>query len=202
MELVFASNNRHKIEEIQAIAGDQFLVRSLEDIGCHEEIPETGNTFEANAGQKSHFIYERFFLNCFADDSGLEIDALHGEPGVDSAHYSGSRDFDENMKLVLERMGNTANRKARFRTVISLIIEGSEHHFEGVIEGHITNEISGTKGFGYDPIFIPDGYTLSFAEMDPTEKNSISHRALALRKMIDFLEVNRLQSGQSDRSQS
>jgi XTP/dITP diphosphohydrolase len=190
MELVFASSNRHKVEEIQAIAGAQFIVKSLDDIGCSEAIPETGNTFEANAGQKSHFIYERYGVNCFADDSGLEIDALHGQPGVDSAHYSGSRDFDDNMKLVLERLGDTGNRTARFRTVISLLIDGNEHLFEGAIEGKITREVAGTKGFGYDPIFIPDGYTLSFAEMNPVEKNRISHRALAVRKMIDFLKSN------------
>lgn len=187
MELVFASNNQHKVDEIQAMAGDKFILRSLNDINCYDEIPETGNTFQENAGQKSRFIYNRYQLTCFGDDSGLEIDALNGEPGVDSAHYSGSRDFDKNMKLVLERLGDNPNRKARFRTVISLLLDGQEYLFEGAIEGKITKTLSGTKGFGYDPIFIPDGYDITFAEMDPSEKNKISHRAIAVQQMLDFL---------------
>ncbi len=130
MELVFASNNRHKVDEVQAIAGNDFIIKSLDEISCYDDIPETGNTFEANAGQKSRFIYDRYQLSCFADDSGLEIDSLDGEPGVDSAHYSGSRDFDRNMQLVLQRLGNTPDRTARFRTVISLILDGTEHIFE------------------------------------------------------------------------
>ncbi|MGV3686517.1 MAG: RdgB/HAM1 family non-canonical purine NTP pyrophosphatase [Daejeonella sp.] len=189
MELVFASNNRHKVDEVQSIAGDKFLIRSLDEIGCYDEIPETGNTFEANAGQKSRFIYERYNLACFADDSGLEIDALNGEPGVDSAHYSGSRDFGNNIALVLEKLGNNSERRARFRTVISLIIDGTEHLFEGSIEGRITETISGTRSFGYDPIFIPSGYDITFAEMDAAEKNRISHRAIAVHKMIGFLRT-------------
>lgn len=188
MELVFASNNQHKVDEIQAIAGDKFILKSLNDISCTDEIPETGRTFEANAGQKSHYIYDRFHLNCFADDSGLEIDALNGEPGVDSAHYSGSRDFEENMQLVLSKLGNNLNRRARFRTVISLILDGEEHLFEGSVEGRITTARSGAKGFGYDPIFIPDGYDITFAEMDAGEKNRISHRGVAVRKMVAYLE--------------
>lgn len=187
MELVFASNNQHKVDEIQAIAGDQFILKSLKDIPCTDEIPETGRTFEANAGQKSHYIYDRFHLNCFADDSGLEIDALNGEPGVDSAHYSGSRDFEKNMQLVLSKLGNNPNRSARFRTVISLILDGKEHLFEGSVEGRITTARSGAKGFGYDPIFIPDGYDITFAEMDAGEKNRISHRGVAVRGMMEFL---------------
>lgn len=187
MELVFVSNNQHKVDEIQAIAGNKFILKSLNDISCTDEIPETGRTFEANAGQKSHYIYDRFHLNCFADDSGLEIDALNGEPGVDSAHYSGSRDFEENMKLVLSRLGDNMNRKARFRTVISLILDGEEHLFEGSVEGRITTAISGAKGFGYDPIFIPEGYDITFAEMDAEEKNRISHRGVAVRGMLMFL---------------
>ncbi|SKB63339.1 XTP/dITP diphosphohydrolase [Daejeonella lutea] len=187
MELVFASNNQHKVDEIQAIAGNQFILKSLNDISCFDDIPETGRTFEANAGQKSRFIYNRYHVNCFGDDSGLEIDKLNGEPGVDSAHYSGSRDFGKNMDLVLSKLGNTPNRSARFRTVISLILNGKEHLFEGAIEGHITTSISGSKGFGYDPIFIPNNYDVTFAEMDAAEKNRISHRAIAVKKMIDFL---------------
>lgn len=188
MELVFASNNQHKVEEIQAIAGSEILLKSLNDISCFEEIPETGNTFEANAGQKSRFIYERYQLNCFGDDSGLEIDALNGEPGVNSAHYSGSRDFLANMNLVLSNLGESSNRSARFRTVISLILDGKEYLFEGAVEGRITSSIAGTKGFGYDPIFVPAGFDITFAEMNAADKNRISHRGIAVKKMIDFLK--------------
>lgn len=187
MELIFASNNQHKVDEIQAIAGSDFVLKSLNDISCLDEIPETGRTFEANAGQKSRYIYDRYHTNCFADDSGLEIDALNGEPGVDSAHYSGSRNFDKNMQLVLLRLGNNPNRRARFKTVISLILNGEEHLFTGSIEGKITTEISGKKGFGYDPIFIPNGYDVTFAEMDVGEKNRISHRGVAVRGMVAYL---------------
>jgi len=187
MELVFASNNQHKVDEIQAIVGSKFLLKSLTDISCFEEIPETGNTFEANARQKSRFIYDKYHFHCFGDDSGLEIATLNGEPGVDSAHYSGSRDFIENMKLVLSNLGDNPDRRARFRTVISLIMDGKEYLFEGSIEGRITKTVSGTKGFGYDPIFIPNGYEITFAEMDAAEKNRISHRAIAVKKMLDFL---------------
>lgn len=188
MELVFASNNQHKVNEIQAMIGSTIKLRSLKDIGCTEEIPETGRTFEENAGQKSRFVYEKFGLNCFADDSGLEIDALGGKPGVDSAHYSGSRDFEQNMQLVLDKLGDTAKRTARFKTVISLIIDGEEFLFEGSVEGNITQSRSGSGGFGYDPIFQPDGYSISFAEMSADEKNRISHRAKATEKLISFLK--------------
>ena len=189
MELVFASANEHKVNEIRAIAGDAILLKSLNDIGCFDEIPETGSTFEENAGQKSRYIFERYHCNCFADDSGLEIDALNGEPGVHSAHYSGSRDFEQNMQLVLNRMEGQNNRTARFRTVISLILNGEEQLFEGSIEGKIAVQQSGSKGFGYDPIFHPDGYEISFAEMDAAEKNRISHRAIAVAKLISFLKT-------------
>jgi XTP/dITP diphosphohydrolase len=187
MELVFASNNQHKVDEVQAMIGSTITLKSLNDIGCREEIPETGDTFAENAGQKSRFVYDRYHIDCFADDSGLEIDALGGEPGVNSAHYSGSRDFEDNMSLVLERLSGITDRKARFRTVISLITRGREHLFEGSIEGRITPQRSGSKGFGYDPIFIPEGYNISFAEMSPDEKNKISHRAKAMEKLIIFL---------------
>ena len=188
MDLVFASNNQHKVAEIQAIIGSTILLKSLKDIGCTEEIPETGRTFEDNAGQKSHFVYSKYGYNCFADDSGLEIDALGGEPGVDSAHYSGTRNFEENMQLVLDKLGDSTERSARFRTVISLIIEGEEFLFEGSIEGRIATMRSGSEGFGYDPIFIPEGYEISFAEMSAEEKNRISHRAKATEKLISFLQ--------------
>lgn len=187
MELVFASNNQHKVEEVQAIIGSNIKLKSLNDIECHDEIPETGDTFVENAGQKSRFVFDRYHLDCFADDSGLEIDALNGEPGVHSAHYSGSRDFQENINLVLKRLEGKTDRKARFKTVISLIIGGSEHLFEGIIEGKISSQQSGQKGFGYDPIFIPEGYDISFAEMSAEEKNKISHRAKAMEKLIQFL---------------
>ena len=187
MELVFASNNQHKVEEVQAMIGSNIILKSLNDIGCLDEIPETGDTFAENAGQKSRYVFERYHLDCFADDSGLEIDALGGDPGVNSAHYSGSRDFEDNMSLVLERLTGKTDRKARFKTVISLIKGGKEHLFEGSIEGTITTQRSGSKGFGYDPIFVPDGYNISFAEMAPEEKNRISHRAKAMKKLIRFL---------------
>lgn len=188
MELVFASNNEHKVNEIQAMIGSTIRLRSLKDIGCTEEIPETGRTFEENAGQKSRFVYEKFGLNCFADDSGLEIDTLGGEPGVDSAHYSGSRNFEQNIQLVLDKLGDSEKRTARFKTVISLIIDAEEFLFEGSVEGKITKSISGSGGFGYDPIFQPDGYNISFAEMSADEKNRISHRAKAIEKLISFLK--------------
>jgi XTP/dITP diphosphohydrolase len=189
MELVFASANEHKVNEIRAIAGEAILLKSLNDIACFDDIPETGSTFEENAGQKSRYIFDRYHCDCFADDSGLEIDALNGEPGVYSARYSGSRDFEQNMQLVLDRLEGQKNRTARFRTVISLILNGKEHLFEGSIEGKITLQRSGTKGFGYDPIFQPDDYEISFAEMDPSEKNRISHRAIAVAKLISFLKT-------------
>jgi len=187
MELVFASNNQHKVDEVQAMIGGNITLKSLNDIGCHDEIPETGDTFAENAGQKSRYVYNRFHIDCFADDSGLEIDTLGGEPGVNSAHYSGSRDFDDNMSLVLDRLSGKTDRNARFKTVISLIKGGQEHLFEGSIEGKITLQRSGSKGFGYDPIFVPHGYEISFAEMSPEEKNKISHRAKAMEKLIRFL---------------
>ena len=187
MELVFASNNQHKVDEVQAMIGTNITLKSLNDIGCLDEIPETGDTFAQNAGQKSRYVYSQFHMDCFADDSGLEIDALSGDPGVNSAHYSGSRDFEDNMSLVLERLTGKSDRKARFKTVISLIIGGKEHLFEGSIEGFISQQRSGSKGFGYDPIFVPEGYDISFAEMSADEKNRISHRAKAMEKLIRFL---------------
>jgi XTP/dITP diphosphohydrolase len=189
MELVFASSNEHKVNEIRAIVDEAIQLKSLNDIACFDDIPETGSTFEENAGQKSRYIYQKYRCDCFADDSGLEIDTLNAEPGVNSAHYSGTRDFQQNMQLVLNRMEGQKNRTARFRTVISLLLNGSEYLFEGIIEGKIMQEQSGSMGFGYDPIFKPDGYEISFAEMDPSEKNRISHRAIAVKKLISFLKT-------------
>ena len=190
MKLVFATNNTHKLEEVQAMISGLIDLKSLNDIGCFTEIPETGMTLEENSGQKSQFIYDRYQLNCFGDDSGLEIESLNNEPGVYSASYSGIRDAEANLQLVLKKLDGSTNRKARFRTVISLIIEGSEYLFDGTINGEITIEKSGIKGFGYDPIFKPDGYNLTFAEMSADQKNAISHRAIALKKMITFLKAN------------
>ena len=189
MELVFASSNEHKVNEIRAIVDEAIHLKSLNDIACFDDIPETGSTFEENAGQKSRYIYQKYRCDCFADDSGLEIDTLNAEPGVNSAQYSGTRDFQQNMQLVLNRMEGQKNRTARFRTVISLLLNGSEYLFEGIIEGKIMQEQSGSMGFGYDPIFKPDGYEISFAEMDPSEKNRISHRAIAVKKLISFLKT-------------
>ncbi len=187
MELVFATNNLHKLEEAQQIIGSQFYLKSLSDIGCIDDIPETGTTFKENASQKSQYIFERYRLSCFADDSGLQVDALHGEPGVYSARYSGTRDSEQNLSLVLEKLGNNNHRSARFITVISLILNGKEYFFEGIVEGHIAHQPLGKQGFGYDPIFIPKGYDTTFAELDVLEKNRMSHRAKAMQRLIEFL---------------
>jgi XTP/dITP diphosphohydrolase len=186
-KLVFATNNQHKTEEIRAALEGKYEVLNLEDIDCFVDIPETADTFEGNASLKSAYVVEHFNLDCFADDSGLEVMALNNEPGVYSARYSGSRDSTENIQLVLKKLEGNSNRKARFKTVISLMQNGENHIFEGIIEGTIRAALSGSKGFGYDPIFQPDGYEITFAEMDMAEKNKISHRAIALKKMIDFL---------------
>lgn len=185
--LVFATNNKHKLEEVQALIGDKFQLKTLGEIGCLDEIPETGTTFRENASQKSHYIWDRFNMNCFSDDSGLEVDALNGEPGVYSAHYSGSRDSEENLQLVLDKMTGMKDRSARFKCIISIILDGNEHFFEGTVEGEITESRSGSAGFGYDPIFKPQGYEVSFAEMSAEEKNRISHRAQAVSKLVEFL---------------
>jgi XTP/dITP diphosphohydrolase len=186
-KLVFATNNQHKIEEVLAKIGDQFQLLSLDDIGCTDDIEETGSTFAANASIKSHFIYNKYHHNCFGDDSGLEIDGLNGEPGVYSARYAGTHgDHEANMDKVLTKLEGQTNRTARFKTVISLLWNGEEHIFEGSVEGTIRHERSGSKGFGYDPIFQPDGYTITFAEMTMEQKNAISHRARAVEKMVEF----------------
>ncbi|MCT1529585.1 non-canonical purine NTP diphosphatase [Sphingobacterium daejeonense] len=187
MELVFATNNAHKLEEVQQMVGDKFILKSLNDIGCTDDIPETGVTFEENAKQKTDYLVSKYNVNCFGDDSGLEINALDGEPGVYSARYSGSRDMEKNIDLVLEKLEGKADRSARFKTIISLFVNGEQHFFEGTVEGHIINERTGTEGFGYDPIFIPNGYEKTFAEMSLEEKNKISHRSQAVAKLVDFL---------------
>ena len=188
MKLVFATANQNKTKEIQALIPSSIEILSLIDINCAEDIPETSPTIEGNASQKAFYVYEKYHKNCFADDTGLEIEALNGRPGVFSARYAGeSKNADDNMNKILAEMATMTNRKARFKTVISLVIDGKELQFEGIVEGQILNEKKGSKGFGYDPIFLPDGHNKSFAEMDIIEKNKISHRALAVNKLVEYL---------------
>ena len=191
MKLVFATNNQHKLREIQAIIGNNFELLSLRDIGCFDEIPEEQPTIEGNARQKAFYIFEKFGLACFADDTGLEIEALNGEPGVYSAMYAGDeKNAEANMNKVLKKMENASNRNARFKTVISLVINGNEKQFEGTTEGEILREKRGGLGFGYDPIFQPKGFNLTFAEMELDEKNKISHRGRAVQKLVQYLNCN------------
>ena len=214
MKIVFATNNQHKLDEIRSILGNQFEVVSLSDIGCHEDIPETGQTLEENALMKAQYVYDHYHVSCFADDTGLEVDALNGAPGVYSARYASmeeqgvgskeqeikavSHDSNANMARLLRELGNNNNRRARFRTVIALIEKRDVcpcgctsikqiHRFEGIVEGQIIRERRGGEGFGYDPIFVPDGYEQSFAELGTDIKNTISHRARAVKKLADFL---------------
>lgn len=188
MEIVFATQNKHKLEEIQKIVGDQYKIISLAELNFFEDIPETENTLVGNALMKARFIHEKFHCNCFADDTGLEIDALHGAPGVYSARYAGPAcSFEDNMRKVLSQMEGISNRKAQFKTVIALILDNKEYLFEGSVSGTILEKKSGTQGFGYDPIFLPDGYNESFAEMSAELKNKISHRAVATQKLTHFL---------------
>lgn len=210
MKIVFATNNQHKLEEIRAILGPQFEVVSLADIGCHEDIPETGQTLEENALMKAEYIYNKYHLSCFADDTGLEVEALDGAPGVYSARYAAlapsgsptgiSHDSEANMARLLRELGNNNNRRARFRTVIALIQKKDVcpcgctsikeiHKFEGIVNGEIIRERRGGEGFGYDPIFQPDGYDKTFAELGTDIKNQISHRARAVAKLAEFLET-------------
>lgn len=190
-QLVFATNNAHKLEEVAAKIAGKIKLLSLDDIGCHDDIEETGTTFSENASIKSHFIFNKYHLNCFGDDSGLEIDALNGEPGVYSARYAGDHgNHAANMDKVLEKLNGVTNRSARFRTVISLMWDGEEHFFDGTVEGSIRHERSGSGGFGYDPIFEPTGYDITFAEMSMEEKNGISHRGRAVEKLVAFLAHN------------
>jgi len=191
LKLVFATNNRHKLEEVLAKLGGAIELVTLHDIGCDEDIEETGSTFHENASIKSHYVYENYRLNCFGDDSGLEVEALNGEPGVYSARYAGEHgNHDANIKKVLEKLGDNENRRARFISVISLMWNGAEHFFEGTVEGTIRHERTGTGGFGYDPIFQPDGFDITFAEMTMDEKNQLSHRARAVEKLVEFLNEN------------
>ena len=187
-KLVFATNNLHKLEEVSAILGNQIELLSLNDINCHIDIPETADTLEGNALLKSRFIYENYGMNCFADDTGLELEALEGAPGVYSARYAGDgHNSEANMIKLLDNLKEKKNRKAQFRTAISLIIDEKEYLFEGIIKGEIGTIKKGDSGFGYDPIFVPEGYNETFAELGSDIKNKISHRALAINKLCEFL---------------
>jgi XTP/dITP diphosphohydrolase len=188
MQLCFATNNTHKLEEIRAILGENFVLKTLQEIGCNEELPETTDTIEGNSAQKAEYVWEHYRVNCFADDSGLEIEALNGAPGVHSAYYSGERNHARNIERVLRELNNEPNRKARFKTVITLTLEGKSHSFEGIVEGTIIDSPRGIDGFGYDPIFVPDGSERTFAEMSLEEKGKISHRSRAFAKLVAFLQ--------------
>ena len=199
MKIVFATNNQHKLQEVRHILGQRVEVLSLNDIGCHDDIPETGTTLEENARQKAEYIWQNYHCDVFADDTGLEVDALGGEPGVYSARYAGEgHDSEANMAKLLQKLGDNDHRNARFRTVIALIQKKDvcpcgctsirqEHLFEGIVEGEITRQRSGVGGFGYDPIFRPDGYEQTFADLGEEVKNQISHRARAVKKLCDYL---------------
>jgi XTP/dITP diphosphohydrolase len=187
--LVFATGNANKVKEVQALVGDDIVIKSLHDLGYFEELSETHDTLEGNALEKAMFIFEKFGENCFSEDTGLEVDALNGEPGVYSARYAGpEKGAEDNMTLLLEKLKGQTNRKARFRTVISLIIDAKEFRFEGIVEGQILEVRKGNAGFGYDPIFQPTGYDRSFAEMSLAEKAPISHRGKAVSQLLEFLK--------------
>lgn len=196
MKIVFATNNSHKLDEVRAILRDTGMeILSLNDIGCHEDIPEDAGTLEGNAMQKARYVKERYGYDCFADDTGLEVSALGGAPGVYSARYASldnaaatSHDSEANMRCLLRNLEGKTDRTARFRTVIALILQGEEHLFEGIVEGVITTERHGSDGFGYDPIFRPEGHSATFAEMTAGEKNAISHRGRATAKLAGFLK--------------
>jgi XTP/dITP diphosphohydrolase len=198
MTLVFATGNAHKVKEVNDVLAKENVLQikrenvevvSMKEIGCYDDIPETTGTIKGNALQKAHYLYEKYNVDCFSEDTGLEIDALNGEPGVDTAHYSGTREADKNIALVLSKMGDTDKRSARFYTVIALVLNGETHLFEGICEGTIRREkSSGHQGFGYDPIFQPNGYDQTFAELDPEIKSTISHRARATSQLLAFLK--------------
>ncbi len=188
-KFIFATNNLHKLEEVQQMLNNQFTLVSLKDMGCVEDIPENEPTIEGNALFKARYIYQKYGKDCFADDSGLEVEVLNNAPGVRSARYAGERkDSQENMNLLLENLKGKKNRKARFRTVIACVIDGQEFVFEGIINGEIKEQGLGKNGFGYDPIFCPEGYAQTFAELPSEVKNQISHRALAVQKFLLFLK--------------
>jgi XTP/dITP diphosphohydrolase len=188
MTLCFATNNRHKLQEIQAVLGAAFTLVTPQDVGCHEELPETGRTLEANSFEKTKFLSDHYRVNAFGDDTGLEVPALGGEPGVDSAHYAGpARDAAANMKKLLQNLEGKPDRSARFRTVITLVLDGDIRQFEGIVAGTLLDAPRGTGGFGYDPLFVPDGHDRTFAEMTVEEKGTLSHRARAFEKLKSYL---------------
>ncbi len=189
MILCFATNNAHKLQEVASALGGAFELKTLADVGCVEELPETGRTLEANSRQKAGYLHQHYGVPCFADDSGLEVSALGGEPGVDSAHYAGpQRSHTDNIALLLRNLAGKTDRSARFRTVFTLILNGGIHQFEGEVRGRVIEAPRGTGGFGYDPVFVPDGHDRTFAELSLAEKNTLSHRARALEKMKAYLE--------------
>ena len=188
MDICFATNNAHKVQEINQLLGHPFRVLSLADIGCTKELPENQDTLAGNSEEKATYVYQHYNVNCFADDTGLEVDALDGRPGVHSAHYAGPRrDSADNMRLLLSELAGEDDRSAQFRTVITLWLSGKMYQFEGRVRGTIATERSGEQGFGYDPIFIPEGHTRSFARMTTEEKNELSHRGRAVRQLVQFL---------------
>lgn len=190
MKLCFATNNRHKLEEIQALLGDQFELVTLSDIGCETDIPEPFDTIGENSREKARFVNENFGIDCFADDTGLVVDALNGEPGVKSARYAGEhRNSNDNIDLLLKNLADKENKAARFLTVITLCLNGHYHQFEGTVEGVIIDEKRGTNGFGYDPVFVPEGQARTFAEMTMQEKSGLSHRGRAFAKLVAFLKA-------------
>ncbi|MHA6246700.1 non-canonical purine NTP diphosphatase [Pontibacter sp. CAU 1760] len=189
-QLCFATNNKHKVAEVGQMLEGKYELLTLQDIGCHEELAEDQDTLEGNSHQKAAYVWQQYKVSCFADDTGLEVEALGGAPGVYSARYAGPQRSDsDNIQHLLQNLAPHANRKARFRTSITLILEGEEHQFEGIVEGTINTAWKGDKGFGYDPIFTPDGYDRTFAEMTSEEKNAISHRGRAVRQLVDFLRT-------------
>lgn len=188
MRLCFATNNQHKLKEVRALLKNSSSILSLSDIGCVEELAEEQNTIPGNSFQKANYVFQKYKVSCFADDSGLEVDALNGEPGVDSAHYAGpQRSFEDNMNLLLKNMDGQSQRGAQFRTVITLVTTQTTKQFEGVLRGQILFNKRGNGGFGYDPIFLPDGYSRTLAEMSLDEKNKISHRSIAVAKLVEYL---------------
>ena len=193
LKLVFATNNAHKLEEIRAILGDKIEILSLSDIDCHADIPETADTLQGNALLKAQYVYTHYRLNCFADDTGLEVEALNGAPGVYSARYAGEqKDANDNMDKLLSELKDKSNRKANFKTVIVLNLNGNQNLFTGIINGKIIEEKIGTNGFGYDPIFVADGFDKTFAELTMEEKSTISHRGIAVKELILFLQKQTL----------
>ncbi|MHB9056783.1 MAG: non-canonical purine NTP diphosphatase [Paludibacteraceae bacterium] len=187
-KIIFATNNKHKLKEVKEILGEKVEIISLADIGCTEDIPETSDTLEGNAALKVQYVFDKFHMDCFADDTGLEIEALNGRPGVYSARYAGEpSNSQNNIRKILHEMEGMSNRKAQFRTVIAFSEGSIIHYFEGVVKGRIANEPRGNAGFGYDPVFIPENHTKSFAELNPEIKNSISHRARAVKKFTTYL---------------